>query len=105
MEREIVSTNRQFKGVTFTNFPGYKDPESGEITFKLLDGVMCEDIATQIPSRIRSCVIVDFSALDYAALLAETKGKHGIERTMTDAEMRAAEEVLIAAIFDGDQSE
>lgn len=105
MEREIVHTNYQFKGVTFKNFPGYKDPESGEITFKLLDGVMCEDIAIQIPSRIRGSVIVDFSTLDHSALLAETKGKHGIERTMTDAEMQAAEEVIIAAIFDGDSSE
>ena len=99
MEREIVRTSEVFHDVTFINFPGYRNPESGEVTNKLLDGVMCEDIALQIPPNMRRSVSVDFATLDYEQLLRETKSKHGISRTMTDEELRDVEQVLARTLF------
>lgn len=99
MEREIVRTTEQYNGVKFSNFPWYRDRETGELTFKLLDGIMCEDIANQIPSKIRDAVTVDFVTLDYEALLTETKSKHDLEMSMTHQELKSHEAQLLATIF------
>lgn len=99
MEREIVLTTQQYKGVTFTNFPGYRNSENNEVTHSLLDEVLCEDIAVQIPAKFRGSVSVDFAKLNYEELLAETKAKHGIKRTMTDDEQLRVEEHLLQHIF------
>lgn len=97
--REIVRTTEKFKGVSFVNFPRYKDPDDGELNMKLLDGLVCEDIAEQIPSKLRGSVSVDFLTLDYNKFLAETKEKHGVQQTMTEEEMAIVEQQLIDAIF------
>ena len=99
MEREILRTTEQYKGVKFSNFPWYKDLETGELTFKLLDGVMCEDIANQIPKKIRDSVTVDFATLDYETLLAETKAKHGLQETLSAQELKEHADYLVETIF------
>lgn len=99
MEREVVRTTEMFKGVRFINFPRYRDPENQELNLKLLDGIICEDIAEQIPRKIRKSVTIDFSALNYEKLLTETKDKHGIHRAMTDEELTKVNDFLLEAIF------
>lgn len=105
MEREVVLSTQQFHQVDFKKFPKYKDAQTGELNFKLLDGMMCEDIALQIPPAIRKSVSVDFSTLDYERLVAETKAKHALERTMTDEEMRSVQDHLLQTIFGETQNE
>ena len=105
MEREMMRTTEVVKGVRFVNFPRYRDPGEAEWNQKLLDGIVCEDIAEQIPRKLRGSVTVDFQALDYEGLLKETKEKHGIYRTMTDEQLAKAEKILINAIFGPEETE
>lgn len=99
MEREIVRKTEQYKGVTFTNFPWYKNPETGELNSPLLDGLLCEDIAEQIPFKLRQSVVIDFTALDYENLLEETKSKHGIHQELSNEEIQVLQNQLVEAIF------
>ena len=87
-----------FSGVLFENFPAFKTEEHGGYEYSMLNGLIAEEVAKEIPKLLRSSVTVDYATVD-------KKYEENVRRDlrsqirMTPEELRASEKELIKAIF------
>lgn len=98
MEGEKILVMEGFRGVLFENFPAIKTGDN-TYNYSMLNALIAEIVAEEIPDALKPSVTLDFSTLDKKY---ENQVKQGLlaQITMTPEELRAAEEIILAELFD-----